>query len=83
MIKTVVVHEAVASSEKCLYFSIIQRKVLTPNDFPDLEAVRVRLALYEELTNKKPKPFAWKFTREDLMKWLKRSQPHFAAQTAK
>jgi hypothetical protein len=66
-----------------IYFSIIQRKALTPNDFPDLEAVRVRLALYEELTNKKPKPFAWKFTREDLMKWLKHSQPHFAAQTAK
>jgi hypothetical protein len=66
-----------------IYFSIIQRKALTPNDFPDLEAVRVRLALYEELTNKRPKPFAWKFTREDLMKWLRRSQPHFAAQTAK
>jgi hypothetical protein len=66
-----------------IYFSIIQRKVLTPNDFADLEAVRVRLALYEELTNKSPKPFAWKFTREDLMNWLKRSQPHFAAQTAK
>jgi len=66
-----------------IYFSIIQRKVLTPNDFADLETVRVRLALYEELTNKNPKPFAWKFTREDLMNWLKRSQPHFAAQTAK
>jgi DDE superfamily endonuclease len=66
-----------------IYFSIIQRKALTPNDFLDLEAVRERLALYEELTNKKPKPFAWKFTREDLMNWLKRAQPHFAAQTAK
>src|SRR3979411_464348 len=27
-----------------IYFSIIQRKVLTPNDFSDLEAVRLRLA---------------------------------------
>ena len=33
-----------------IYFSIIQRKVLTPNDFANLEAVRVRLALYEELS---------------------------------
>ncbi len=45
-----------------IYFSIIQRKVLTPNDFPDLNAVRTRLALYEELSNRHPKPFAWKFT---------------------
>lgn len=64
------------------YFSIIQRKVLTPNDFPDLEAVRVRLALYEELTNRQPKPFEWKFTRKDLVDWLQRTRPHFAAQAA-
>jgi hypothetical protein len=30
-----------------IYFSIIQRKALTPNDFENLEAVRVRLHLYE------------------------------------
>ena len=37
-----------------IYFSIIQRKVLTPNNFPDLNAVRTRLALYEELSNRTP-----------------------------
>jgi hypothetical protein len=37
-----------------IYFSIIQRKVLTPNDFVNLEAIRVRLALYEELSNRSP-----------------------------
>jgi hypothetical protein len=62
-----------------IYFSIIQRKVLTPNDFADLDAVRLRLALYEELTNRRPRPFAWKFTREKLMKWLQRASPHIAA----
>jgi hypothetical protein len=62
-----------------IYFSIIQRKVLTPNDFPNLEAVRLRLALYEELSNRRPKPFAWKFTRQDLTNWLKRAAPHFSA----
>jgi hypothetical protein len=61
-----------------IYFSIIQRKVLTPNDFSNLESVRVRLALYEELTNRKPKPFEWKFTRNDLELWLERIKPHFA-----
>ena len=62
-----------------VYFSIIQRKVLTPNDFAKLEAIRVRLALYEELSNRTPKPFAWKFTRQDLLSWLKRALPHFSA----
>lgn len=65
-----------------IYFSIIQRKVLTPNDFVNLDVIRLRLALYEELTQKSPKPFAWKFTSQDLTNWLKRASPHFlAAQT--
>jgi hypothetical protein len=49
-----------------IYFSIIQRKVLPPNDFADLEAVRLRLALYEELSNQNPMPFQWKFDRTKL-----------------
>jgi hypothetical protein len=49
-----------------IYFSIIQRKVLTPNDFADLEALRLRLALYEELSNQHPTPFQWKFDRAKL-----------------
>ena len=65
-----------------IYFSIIQRKVLTPNDFPTLEAVRVRLLLYEELSNRTPRPFAWKFTRQDLLQWLDRASPHFLAASA-
>ena len=65
-----------------IYFSIIQRKVLTPNDFATLEAVRVRLRLYEELSNRKPRPFAWKFTRHDMLEWLKRASPHFLAASA-
>jgi hypothetical protein len=55
-----------------IYFSIIQRKVLTPNDFPDLDAVQVRLALYENLSNQRPKPFAWKFDRDQLAALLAR-----------
>ena len=49
-----------------IYFSIIQRKVLTPNDFADLAAIRLRLALYEELSNQNPTPFQWKFDRTKL-----------------
>jgi len=65
-----------------VYFSILQRKVLTPNDFDSLDAVRLRLSLYEQLTNRQPKPFEWKFTRKDLEKWLQRAAPHFATLAA-
>jgi DDE superfamily endonuclease len=65
-----------------IYFSIIQRKVLTPNDFANLEAIRVRLALYEELSNRTPRPFKWKFTRQNLLDWLKRALPHIVAASA-
>jgi DDE superfamily endonuclease len=49
-----------------IYFSILQRKVLTPNDFDDLATIRLRLALYEELSNQHPTPFQWKFDRTKL-----------------
>ncbi len=65
-----------------IYFSIIQRKVLTPNDFATLEAIRVRLRLYEELSNRTPRPFAWRFTRQQLLDWLERASPHFLAASA-
>lgn len=60
-----------------IYFSILQRKVLTPNDFPNLHAVQVRLALYEDLSNQCPTPFAWKFDRRrlaDLFRRLERRE---------
>jgi len=55
-----------------VYFSLVQRKVLTPNDFADLAAVEQRLRLYEELTNRSPRPFDWKFDRRKLTAFLRR-----------
>ncbi len=55
-----------------IYFSIIQRKVLTPNDFASLEEVEQRLRLYEELSNRQPRPFRWKFDRAALQAFLKK-----------
>ena len=55
-----------------IYFSIVQRKVLTPNDFASLAEVEQRLLLYEELSNRQPRPFAWKFTRNMLADFLNR-----------
>ncbi len=83
--KIILVHTPVHASwlnQVEIYFSIIQRKVLTPNDFANVDAIRLRLALYEQLSNRTPKPFAWKFTRQDLLNWLKRAAPHFLAASA-
>ncbi len=56
-----------------IYFSIVQRKVLTPNDFPDLAAVATRLLAFATrllafatLYNDTAVPFHWRFTRADL-----------------
>ena len=49
-----------------LYFSIVQRKVLTPNDFRDLECLQQRLMEFQTFHNQKARPFNWKFTRADL-----------------
>jgi DDE superfamily endonuclease len=55
-----------------IYFSVVQRKVLTPNDFANLAEVELRLRLYEELANSQPKPFNWRFTKSDLFDLLQR-----------
>jgi hypothetical protein len=67
--RIVLVHTSVHASwltQVEIYFSIIQRKVLTPNDFADLEMIRLWLALYEELSNQNSTPFQWKFDRTKL-----------------
>lgn len=77
--RIVLVHTPVHASwlnQVEIYFSIIQRKVLTPNDFPNLDAVRARLVLYEHLSNQRPKPFAWKFNRNQLAALLVRITAH-------
>lgn len=49
-----------------IYFSVVQRKVLTPNDFPNLAALENQLLAFQEHYEKIAKPFQWKFTKEDL-----------------
>jgi hypothetical protein len=59
-----------------VYFSIIQRKVLTPNDFSNLAAVADRLERFERHYEAIAKPFEWKFTRDDLTAVLQRLGQH-------
>ncbi len=49
-----------------IYFSILQRKALTPNDFPSLEALQERILGFERYYEGIAQPFPWKFTRRDL-----------------
>jgi hypothetical protein len=77
--RIIVVHTPVHASwlnQVEIYFSVVQRKVLTPNDFTDLEAIRLRLALYEELSNQSPTPFQWKFDRTKLTTLLAKIEVH-------
>jgi len=53
-----------------VYFSMLQRKVLRPNDSADLQELELRIKLYEELTNRDPRPFDWRFTKYDLFDLL-------------
>jgi hypothetical protein len=55
-----------------IYFSILQRKVLTPNDFTSLADVRERILAFQVLYEQTAKPFEWKFSREDLHELLAR-----------
>ena len=52
-----------------IYFSIVQRKALTPNDFDSLATVARRLNEFERLYNEIAEPFGWKFTRQNLNEW--------------
>ena len=49
-----------------IYFSIVHRKVLTPNDFPDLGTLAERLLDFQYYWESAAKPFEWMFTRQDL-----------------
>jgi DDE superfamily endonuclease len=53
-----------------IYFSIVQRKVLTPNDFPSLDVLAERLLDVQYYWETRAQPFDWKFTRQDLKELL-------------
>lgn len=62
-----------------IYFSIVQRKVVNPNDFTNLDQIRDRLVAFEARYNAVAEPFAWTFGRDDLDKLLARIDAHTRA----
>lgn len=59
-----------------VYFSIIQRKLLTPNHFRSLAELEDRLLRFQEHYCAAARPFDWKFTRENLKELLSRIHMH-------
>jgi hypothetical protein len=55
-----------------IVFSIIQRKVIKPADFADLDALADRLRRFEDRYNETATPFDWRFTTGDLTAMLER-----------
>ncbi len=55
-----------------IVFSIIQRKVIKPADFADLDALGDRLRRFEDRYNESATPFDWRFSTADLTAMLER-----------
>lgn len=65
-----------------IVFSIIQRKVIKPVDFADLDALAARLTAFEPRFNATATPFDWRFGRRELDDLLRRIDAHRVAEPA-
>jgi hypothetical protein len=66
-----------------IYFSILQRKAINPNDFADLDQLSERIIGFTDRYNTTATPFDWTYTRDDLNAFLNRldlndTRPHAA-----
>ncbi|MGH7511125.1 MAG: IS630 family transposase, partial [Gemmatimonadales bacterium] len=59
-----------------IYHSIIQRKVLDPNDFESTAEIARTLNEFERRYNEIAQPFAWDFSRQDLAELIDRLDDH-------
>ena len=61
-----------------VYFSIVERKLLTPSEFSDLGALRQGLMTFQNRYQRAAKPFKWTFTRRDLHRLFAKLRSHNA-----
>jgi len=59
-----------------IYFSIVQRKALTPTHFHDTDQVAERILGFQAEFRRTAKPINWTFTRRDLNALLDRLDQH-------
>ena len=55
-----------------IYFSVVQRKLLTPDNAANLDDLAERLIAFEARYNAAAQPFDWRFNRDDLDRLLHR-----------
>jgi len=55
-----------------IYFSVVQRKLLTPDDFADLDNLTGKITAFEHRYNNAARPFDWHFGRNDLNRLIER-----------
>jgi transposase len=59
-----------------IFFSIVQRKVIKPGDFADLDQLTDRLLTFQDRYNATAEPFDWHFGRKSLDRLLQRLAVH-------
>ena len=59
-----------------IFFSVIHKKVVSPNDFPSLEKLSETLLAFIDRYNRTAEPFNWKYTADDLKDLLHRIREH-------
>ena len=59
-----------------IFFSVIQKKVVSPNDFASLDQLSATLLAFVDRYNQTARPFSWKFTAADLTVLLRRISEH-------
>jgi len=59
-----------------IFFSVIQKKVVTPNDFTSLDELSATLLAFVGRYNQTARPFNWKYTASDLRDLMDRISRH-------
>lgn len=62
-----------------IYFSILQRKVLTPNYYTSVEELKATIMAFQKRYEQTANPFEWKFTKHDLEKIMGKFKDEFSA----
>jgi hypothetical protein len=59
-----------------IFFSIVQKKVVSPNDFASTGQLAAALLAFTGRYNQAARPFNWKYTAADLARFLDRASTH-------
>ena len=76
---TIMIHTPVHASwlnHVEIFFSIIQKKVISPNDFASTSQLAATLLAFTDRYNQTARPFNWKYTADDLARFLDRINAH-------